>query len=134
MIKSTDLFAKLPAIRTAVKTELDDFDLRGDCGNFAVALGNVLGSTEYVCSYENYGFSMEGEPAHCGVRWKGRIWDAAGTITKADLKRWAFNEAYPEDSSQRVVASLTDTRGFREIYDAKRSATIERAIRSVLVQ
>jgi len=112
--------------------------LHGNCGNFAVALGNILGIHVYGVVYENGGFGNEGEPAHVALKIGGyKYIDADGLLTKRELRDWGFNEAFPEDSNSIEVvdvggyADLGDPKySFREIYDEKITHSIEAALRT----
>jgi hypothetical protein len=85
----------------------------GECGLFAKALRKALGGGEYYCSYQGFVWAEDGEPAHCALEYKGRLYDADGLIShgagknlKEDieiLKEKAFDEAYPEEEENHEV-------------------------------
>jgi hypothetical protein len=105
---------------------------RGDCGSFAVAVAETLGTDKqdypYVASYENVGFSSECEPAHVAVKINGKLYDSKGHITKKELKERAFNEAFFEDKPNIVVGE-SDRRGIRETVDDELVAFMKKEIK-----
>lgn len=96
--------------------ELGFDPLRGDCGNFAVALQDILGEGKYVAAYETEGFAEDGKPAHVALKIGNKLFDATGRITKKDLELSAFNEAFPEDNNI-VIEENDSPLIFREIYN-----------------
>lgn len=99
-----------------VFVELGFDPLRGDCGNFAVALQDILGEGKYVAAYETEGFAEDGKPAHVALKIGNKLFDATGRITKKDLELSAFNEAFPEDNNI-VIEENDSPLIFREIYN-----------------
>jgi len=81
------------------------------------------------CSYENYGFYSEGEPAHCMVKYKGKYIDIDGVHNSIQrLKDYAFNEMFPEDEKDIQI----DKTGHPNAYKAIRNETTIKKIEKVL--
>jgi hypothetical protein len=122
------------------KLSADRFDLLGgDCGNFAVALGNTVDPNEenvYACSYEDKMRLMEGEPAHCGLIWKNQLWDGTGSYPVSEGKDHLYRKAIietPHNLDEIVVdypiPKEIGIKGFREIYQPNRVKKLQNIIK-----
>jgi hypothetical protein len=101
----------------------------GDCGNFAVALGRVLGVHDYYGIWDNDEEFDEGEPIHCTLHWKGGLWDGNGVMSLEEFAgRW---RKYVEHGEKGVVGSGS-ARRICQILDYDRISEMERLIRGQL--
>ena len=106
---------------------------RGDCGNFAVALGRVLGSNRYVASdAQNFNF---GDASHVALLYRGHLIDSNGVITRKQLRDMALESEredkkyFPNDPTHVVVREVSEN-NIAEILDDGRIDYIEKLLRS----
>jgi len=128
--------AKLQVMLPRIRGRLvqAQFYLRnGDCANFAIALGRVLGSKAYYAVYGDRQDWFEGAASHCTLRWKRKLWDGNGVTSVKKLKQrhLKLNRSVPT-AEQDMILSKATLRRLEFIVDDERVDIIEQLIRPIV--
>jgi hypothetical protein len=110
--------------------------MQGDCGNFAMALKEILelnGGVKFACSYANFLYARDGEPAHCGLVWRGYFWDIRGRRdikTARSLLKDRCRDGYIERYDEIVVEMdiPEEYRPIKGIFDRDRYDIVKKML------